>query len=465
MSFLLLATRFLRPESMRQGDVTVWTNWIREETEAVMKQLDEELEARGDPDDSFNGSANGVYQPLPENFSLPPSVKTPRRQDSSKYRESSQNSQKMERNNQRSKSMGPSPQQMGSKIQTQVARCKSEEHLLESLDPMSGQSNRTNLHVQSQHRPQEEMMNQGKIAMGRNEDVNTPAQDYNLITFTPPPRQRGLQGTTERQQEPKKQRTHRKKKHKGDWTLNQRQFDQNKQQEISHISPVDQINILNTEEPSVSYLQLPIRKMTVENRLCSKCGKPGHWKHYCKAATWCRFCMSETHATQACRRYANFVWDNQIASSRRTTPVQQDLPRGPQQQGMDKRQLFSQPPTQCFQAPVIPPVERRNTQLLSQQQLHVQRSSQDVRMDPCFRQLPPQYSQVQQHRRTESPLIEVNEVGPTIQQCAVPREIQQHTGVRPKQIQQTRTVSQNQRDDDATHMSSQDEDGGDRLPE
>ena len=79
MRFLLLPTHFPRPESMGQGDIAVWTNWIREEMTAVMNQLDEELEARGDPDDPFNGSANGVYQPLPASLSLPPPVQMPRR--------------------------------------------------------------------------------------------------------------------------------------------------------------------------------------------------------------------------------------------------------------------------------------------------------------------------------------------------------------------------------------------------
>ena len=35
---LLLLTRFPRPESMGQGDIAVWTNWIHEETEEIMKQ-------------------------------------------------------------------------------------------------------------------------------------------------------------------------------------------------------------------------------------------------------------------------------------------------------------------------------------------------------------------------------------------------------------------------------------------
>ena len=47
-----------------------------------MNQLEEELVARGDLDDPFNGSANGVFQPLRENFLLPPPVQTPRRQTS-----------------------------------------------------------------------------------------------------------------------------------------------------------------------------------------------------------------------------------------------------------------------------------------------------------------------------------------------------------------------------------------------
>ena len=79
------------PESMGQGDITVWTNWIREETTAVMNQLDEELEVRGDPDNPFNISPNGVYQPLPMSLFLPPPVETSRRRDVSKSQEHSQN--------------------------------------------------------------------------------------------------------------------------------------------------------------------------------------------------------------------------------------------------------------------------------------------------------------------------------------------------------------------------------------
>ena len=78
MRFLILPTRFPRPESMSQGDIAVWTNWIREETDEIMKQLEEERDSRSDPDDPFNGTANGVFQPLQDLLSLPPPVQTPK---------------------------------------------------------------------------------------------------------------------------------------------------------------------------------------------------------------------------------------------------------------------------------------------------------------------------------------------------------------------------------------------------
>ena len=36
MRFLMLPTHFPRPESMGQGDIAVWTNWICEETDEIM---------------------------------------------------------------------------------------------------------------------------------------------------------------------------------------------------------------------------------------------------------------------------------------------------------------------------------------------------------------------------------------------------------------------------------------------
>ena len=78
MRFLILPTRFPRPESMGQGDIAVWTNWIHEEMDEIMKQLEEERDSRSDPDDPFNGTVNGVFLPLQDLLSLPPPVQTPK---------------------------------------------------------------------------------------------------------------------------------------------------------------------------------------------------------------------------------------------------------------------------------------------------------------------------------------------------------------------------------------------------
>ena len=94
MRFLILPTCFPRPESMGQGDIAVWTNWICEEMDKIMKQLEEERDSRSDPDE-FNGTANGVFLPLQDPLSLPPPVQTPKRQENnSKNSEPSQNLRK-----------------------------------------------------------------------------------------------------------------------------------------------------------------------------------------------------------------------------------------------------------------------------------------------------------------------------------------------------------------------------------
>ena len=93
MRFLLLPTRFPRLESIGQGDIAVWTNWILEETDEIMKQLEEERGFRSNPDDPFNGTANGVFLPLQDPLSLPPPVQTPKQQENnSENSEPSQNS-------------------------------------------------------------------------------------------------------------------------------------------------------------------------------------------------------------------------------------------------------------------------------------------------------------------------------------------------------------------------------------
>ena len=143
MRFLILPTRFPRPESMGQGDVTVWTNWIREEMDEIMKQLEEERDSRSDPDDPFDGTANGIFRPLQDPLSLPPPVQTPKRQENNS--ENTEPSQNL-RENVRSQNTA----RQDERIHTVVTPMQGEprefrEHSQESPDPMASIRN---LHIQ-----------------------------------------------------------------------------------------------------------------------------------------------------------------------------------------------------------------------------------------------------------------------------------------------------------------------------
>ena len=113
--------------------------------------------------------------------------------------------------------------------------------------------------------------------------------------------------------------------------------------------------MFNGEEPSMSYLPLPVKRKE-ENHFCTSCGEMGHGQRYCQTATWCKFYTSDTHDTQACRRYEKFIRDNPIGSSRRNTPVQgqkivvntQESNHGP---------VFPHPPVQRLNPTVIPQIE------------------------------------------------------------------------------------------------------------
>ena len=446
MRFLLLPTHFPKPESMGQGEIAVWTNWIREETDEIMKQLEEERDSRSDPDDPFNGTANGVFLPLQDPLSLPPPVQTPTRQGhNSENSELSQNSREnvviqniVQRDDRENETVTPA----------QGESREFQEHSQKSLDPMESIRN---LHMQQrQNQGSKQESNKNAPSAPQTPRIQVNQEEANLITFTPIVEQQvpPVQGATGIREQPKQQRSLRKKKN-SEWSLNQRQFDHSKTQEISHILLGEQLNVFNGEE-SVSYLQLPVKKKE-ESRFCTRCGEMGHGRCYCQVNTWCKFCITDTHATQACHKYEKFVKDNPIASSRRNTPVQVQGQRAavnPQER--PQQPLFPHPPVQRCNPTVIPQIGMHNltpqdegresrehsrkslqnqvkeARTLMLKQFPQQRSCQDVCMDPRY-QKPPQYAEINYHRPSPQPSVEVNEMGPTIQQGVIQRPVQRHT--------------------------------------
>ena len=154
---------------------------------------------------------------------------------------------------------------------------------------------------------------------------------------------------------------------------------------------------------------------------------------------------------QACRKYEKFVKDNPIASSRRNTPVQVQGQRAtvnPQER--PQQPLFPHPPVQRYNPMVIPQIAMHNLTLqeeeresrehsrkspqnqmkevrtLMSKQFPHQLSCQDVRMDPHY-QKPPQYAEINYHRLSPQTPVEVNEIGPTIQQGVIQHPVQRHT--------------------------------------
>ena len=446
MRFLMLPTHFPRPESMSQGDIAVWTNWIREETDEKLKQLEEERDSRSDPDDLFNGTANGVFQPLQDPLLLPPPVQTPKRQGNNS--EGSEHSQNSRENVEKQNTASEVERRNLMVTPAQGEQCEFREHSRESLDLMASLSN---LHIQQrQNRRSTEELNQNTSSAPPTTRTQVNQEEANLITFSPVVEQQvpALQGAIGIQEQPKRQRSPRKKKG-SEWTLNQRQFDHSKTQEISHILPGEQFNVFNGEE-NVSYLQLPVKKID-ENRFCTRCGEMGHGRRSCQVNTWCKFCITDTHATQACRKYEKFVKDNPIASSRRNTQVQvqgQRVTVNPRDR--PQQPLFPHPPVQRYNPTVIPQMlmhnltpqgekresrehyrkspqnQMREVQTPMSKQLPHHRSCRDVRMDPRYQE-PPQYAEINYHRPSPQRPVEVNEIGPTIQQGVIQRPVQRHT--------------------------------------
>ena len=64
----------------------------------------------------------------------------------------------------------------------------------------------------------------------------------------------------------------------------------------------------------------------------------------------------------------------------------------------------------------------KDIQTSMSKQLPHQRSCQDIHMDPCY-QKPPQYAEINYHRPSPQMPIEVNEIGPTIQQGVIQRPV------------------------------------------
>ena len=186
---------------MSQGDIAVWTNWIREETDEIMKQLEEERDSRSDLDDLFNGTANGVLQPLQDPLSLPPPVQMPKRQGNN--REDSEHFQNSRENIGKKNTVKREERRNEVVTPAQGEPHKFREHSRESLDLMA---NIHNLHMQQrQNRSNTQELNQTSPSAPQTTRIQANQEEANLITFSPVVEQQvpTVQGATGTQEQPK----------------------------------------------------------------------------------------------------------------------------------------------------------------------------------------------------------------------------------------------------------------------
>ena len=71
MHVLPLPKNFLEPQSMRQSPVPAGIRWIREESEKIVSDLEEEIRRQNELDDPFDGTASGIFDYLEHDTRTP----------------------------------------------------------------------------------------------------------------------------------------------------------------------------------------------------------------------------------------------------------------------------------------------------------------------------------------------------------------------------------------------------------
>ena len=71
MHVLPLPKNFPQPQSMGQSPVPTWIRWIREESERIVGDLEEEMQRQKDLDNPFDGTASGIFESLEHDTRAP----------------------------------------------------------------------------------------------------------------------------------------------------------------------------------------------------------------------------------------------------------------------------------------------------------------------------------------------------------------------------------------------------------
>ena len=422
MRVLHLPKNFPDPQSMRQSPVPTWIKWIREESERIVKDLEEEMKPRNDPDDPFDGTASGIFNPL-EFDTRPPLIPLPEQKGGNVRNQQKTEKSRLSPPNNHSNEMSVPFQdaqinQREEGLQTESNRRNdSSNKSSEKREQTEGSTGRRISEVRKQRYPLRERLidfpaipeSSHNIASERHLEEEQMSENSHYPFRQEPPLQLaetggGQQGDIVKNDVCVPPKSQRKNDYSQNWP-HERVWDENsihsgpspeeerdpldtvrsfhrRQRELinpspstpslgirrrrqtgndnnmardtpkpqregrekrrtfqngircSSVEPLDEISYIPKDSQPMAgrnfmdgnanhidltlYMQLP--PVGQDNRICGKCGQQGHVKRYCLANANCDFCKTKSHATLACRTYANFVKEHPLTSSRKNTP-------------------------------------------------------------------------------------------------------------------------------------------------
>ena len=386
MRALGLPTRFPDPSRMDNSPTNKWINWINIEATRLQEEIEQEMKNVQDPDDPFNGTAGGVFQPLkydvtdtalnteeelqnedtqvsditrepnmlplsqtlidigfdaaPENQQTLPSPKDPKA-----HRQLIPNihtPEHLQDDNNLARRLPETPQTTNTRNSKEGAG----EGVGSTNNKVQKQQNQPNQteRCETSHPPQQTTQTQPPLmqfpaatkAPYHNNQPH-PAQNYAAQATgvdnkdNPHPTGNFQTKTTPYVNgEPYPTQSNYSYHVNNKWTdqidkrsWNRRQNDQYVTRPSNRYRPQQWKHQYN-------------REYDTEENSCERCGEEGHTQYYCSAYVQCDFCKTRTHNTIACNSYKNFVRSHPIASSRQTTPVNGNTLRGGNSTNLDK---------------------------------------------------------------------------------------------------------------------------------
>ena len=313
MRTLMPPTRFPDPANMARTSNDEWLRWMRHEMFALVDAIDAEKRARRDDDNPFNGTAGGVFQPLPLNEQ---NTNTPEGEGGTRSPQEVVNQEESPERVVPVQTIRPTPQvQRETRWNTMDGRQPQADQVQEATPantcvqtPLIHPTVTVERQTNGPNANEDEILSQDGIhRMTGTRRSMLPDRQQPVI------RERlsnGYQsGYRQRQYEDRRPPIGARR---------QIPYDQMDTGPRTQEWP-DRSRVLN----NTSYLQFPQqnRRATGDNRTCNRCGMQGHIRRQCQLqVAYCTFCNAISHTTGVCRARAAFVRDNPVSSSRRTSP-------------------------------------------------------------------------------------------------------------------------------------------------